>query len=376
MSDKVEHDEIRSVARAVLDDICGPSAVRQRIASRLDDPAAELPDPCWEAMAGLGWAGITIGEEHGGAGASFTELAVILEELGGHLAGSAVFATAVLGATALNFSEQTELRARTLAEVAAGKTRVTVTLTQPCAAPLTAEPDGTGWQVHGAAEMVMAATEADVILLSAYTRDGEAVLLSADASAPGLLRVPTPMLDLPRSFGRVKLAGVRLGAERLLARGERAEWVLARVGDSAWTGIACDSVGAGAAMLERTISYVGQRTQFGRPVGSFQAVKHKCADMFLQLETARVIAEAAAGLVAGHEAEASLRASQGKLYACDAAAALIGTSVQMHGGIGMTWEHDVHLYLKRAVLNQSLWGSSRWHARRVADLTLPKNAYE
>ncbi|TQS43327.1 acyl-CoA dehydrogenase family protein [Cryptosporangium phraense] len=309
------HDELRAVARELL-----------------GKPVE------WPALAAAGWCGLEVPSRLDGAEATFAEVAVVLAELGRAAAGTSYFGTAVLGVGALLELEPSAERDELLRGVAQG-TRLAV-------------GDGfrlEGSRVSGRAEFVADATEADHLLLVV----GDQVVVPA----PGARVEPQPTLDATRRFGVVDVDGVpAVWVGRFAADG-----AVQRLRDRAATALACDSLGLAEAMLDATVAYVGTREQFGVPVGSFQAVKHACADMLVRVVISRTLVAAATRDDAGWVA-----AARAKSYVTAAAVDVVGKAMQLHGGIGYTWESGLHTYLKRATLNRALFGSPAAHRRRLA----------
>ena len=363
----IDQDELRQAGREMLSDLAGPTALRARIAR-----GQHGDDPLWPRLAEVGWTGIDVGEDDGGAGASFADLAVVLVELGRSLAPGSLFSSAVLAGGALASTGTPEQRRRWLSGLADGGLRGTAALGDRDGgvqtAGFTARRDGDGWILNGAAGYVPDASGVQLLVLRAAGTEGD-LLVAVPGGAAGLEVRPAPMLDLTRSFDDVVAEELCVPAGNVLANGELATTAISALLRRAAVAAACDSLGIADEVLSRTVGYVRQRVQFGRPIGSFQAVKHRCTDMLIQVETARLVVADAAQKLDG--AEAAVAAARAKSYAGDAAAAVAAASVQLHGGIGITWEHDAHLFLKRAVLNQTLYGDSRWHRRHLADLTLP-----
>jgi alkylation response protein AidB-like acyl-CoA dehydrogenase len=366
--DASSQDEVRDVARRLLHREAATSWVR----SVERDPGA-VPDRLWDAAVRAGWTGIVIPEEFGGGGGGFVELGVVLTEVGRALAPGPFLGSVVLGTAAL-LAAPFPHRQRWLPALAAGEARVTAgpwgAAGRPGEIDLTARRDPAGWTVDGVAAHVPDADLADALVLAASDATGEPIVLLAERGAAGLDIALTPTHDLTRRLGRVTADGLRLPPDSELARGRDALELIDTT--LAWgaAAIACDSLGVAERVLEDTVSYVGGRIQFGRPIGTFQAVKHRCTDMFIAVESSRVLVDDAVRAIAGDVLAAGAAASSAKSYAADAAAKVAGDGVQLHGGIGYTWEHDLHLCLKRAKLNQALVGSSRWHRRRLADLVL------
>ncbi|MCG5431085.1 acyl-CoA/acyl-ACP dehydrogenase [Mycobacterium sp. MYCO198283] len=326
MSEYAEfHDELRAVARELL-----------------------ATPVSWPITADAGWAGLEVPDECGGAAATFAETAVICEELGRAAAPSSYLGSAVLAVPALRAAGADAL----LGDLAAGAVRVAVVLSGSGAGRF-AVHDG---RLSGRAEFVPDAAGADRLLVPAVD-NGAPVLV--DVSAAEVTVEPQPVLDETR-----RLATVTADA----ARPEHS-WALPPdcvLSERAAVAIAVDSLGVAEAMLAATVSYAGMRQQFGRPIGSFQAVKHACADMLVQVSVARQLVAAAVRDIAG-ERDASVSAAMAKSYATGAAVKVVGSAMQLHGGIGYTWESRVHVYLKRAALNRSLFGSPAEHRRRLAD---------
>jgi alkylation response protein AidB-like acyl-CoA dehydrogenase len=370
MSDELllDQEELRREARSMLADLAGPDALRDRIGR--DEHGY---DPLWPRLVQVGWTGIDVPEEAGGGDASFGDLAVVLAELGRSLAPGRLFASAVLAAGALMHSGTPEHWQRWLGPLADGSRRGTAALSDRdggiVAPGFTARRDGDDWILDGTAGYVPDAHGADVVVLRASTPDGE-LLAIVDGESTGLEIRPTPMLDLTRSFDDVTARGLVVPTAAVLAAGEAATAEVTALLQRASVGVAVDSLGIAGEVLARTVEYVKTRVQFDRPIGSFQVIKHRCADMFMQVQTAELVLSDALRCLDG--ADAAVTVARAKSYVADVAATVAADSVQLHGGIAMTWEHDAHLFLKRAVLNQILFGDSRWHRRRLADLTLPR----
>jgi alkylation response protein AidB-like acyl-CoA dehydrogenase len=308
------HDELRSVAR-------------QQLATGVDRAAC----------AAAGWLGLEVPEAHGGAGATFAETAVIVEELGRAAATTPFLGSVVLGAAAAP--------ADLLAGIADGSTTVAVALAtgDDVAAPFRLAADGT---VTGAATFVPDATGADHLLLVAADDAGADHLVTADAEV-----TPTPVLD-GRDFATVTADGIPAVDVRPLDVDLRSRGALA---------VAVDSLGIAEAMLDATVTYVKERHQFDRPIGSFQAVKHQLADALVQVTLARQL------VVAAIADRTPAAVAMAKAHATAMAVDVAGTAMQLHGGIGYTWEGPVHVHLKRAMLNRSLFGSPRSHRAGLAD---------
>lgn len=355
------HDELRSVAR----DLLGKGSA-----------------PDWRLLAASGWLGLEVPDALGGAGATFAEVAVVLEEMGRAATVSPYLGTVVLGAGALALLEPGPGRDGLLRQVAAGDVRLAVALAtgDDIAVPFRIE----GGRLHGRAELVPDAPEADRLLLLALDADDVPVVVPADPPVPagphdpggsggsgslGVEVTAQPVLDATRRFGGVTADGVVV--EEVWRFAGDPEAAVRRLGERAALAVACDSLGLSEAMLDATVAYAGVRQQFGRPIGSFQAVKHACADMLVGITVARELLSVAVQGLVGGEPEAAVAVAMAKSYVCGAAVDIVGKALQLHGGIGYTWESGIHVYLKRAALDRSLFGSPRAHRKRLAERFVP-----
>jgi alkylation response protein AidB-like acyl-CoA dehydrogenase len=278
----------------------------------------------------------------------------------------------VLGIAALSLLEPGPGREELLRGVASGGVVVATALAgdaedmSDAEVPFRIERSPQGPRLHGRAAFVPNAPEADLLLLPVLDLGGAPALVAAEPRAVGLGVAAQPLLDATRRFGLVTAEGVGVPEASVWRFGGDPRACVRRLLDRAAVAVACDSLGLSTAMLDATVGYARVRHQFGRPIGSFQAVKHACADMLVQVSVARELVRAAAASVAGDDPEAWAAASMAKSYACAAAVDVVGKAMQLHGGIGYTWESGIHVYLKRAVLNRSLYGSPAAHRRRLA----------
>ena len=225
----------------------------------------------------------------------------------------------------------------------------------------------TGWVLHGSVAFVPDATAAGRLLVLADGTGDDPVVVALDPSVDGVTIVDRPVLDETRSFASVILDGVAVADDAVARFAGDPDASVRRLLDRAALAVACDSLGLSEAMLAATVAYAGERRQFGRPIGSFQAVKHQCADALVQLTLARELVVAAVRHVADvDDPTASVAVSMAKAYTCAAAVDIVGTALQLHGGIGYTWESGLHVHLKRATLNRSLFGAPTAHRHRLA----------
>jgi alkylation response protein AidB-like acyl-CoA dehydrogenase len=305
------HDELRSVAADLL--------AKDRVVD-------------WPALVGAGWVGLEVPEQLGGAGVTFAEVAVICEEMGRAASANSFLGSAVLAVGTLNALQPSDTRDRLLAGAASGRIRVAVALE-----PFEFVPDAEG---------------ADWVLMIANGGVADAAVTVT----------PRPVLDETRRLATVTADEFEVSEELRFDGDPEAQ--MQRLRDRAAVAIACDSLGISEAMLSATVSYVKVRQQFGRPIGSFQAVKHACADMLVKISVARQLVSTAIESVAQGRNDAA--ASMAKTYACGAAVDIAGKAMQLHGGIGYTWESGIHVYLKRAALNRSLFGSPAAHRKELA----------
>lgn len=335
------HDELRSVAADLL--------------------AKDAVD--WPLLVSAGWVGLDAPEEAGGAGATFAEVAVICEELGRAAAATGYLGGAVLAIGALNAVQPNASRDALLRNLVTGSSRAALALPGTGeSAPFDLATTRLGWRVHGRATFVSDAVGAQRLLLPARDADRVAVLVDVAADAPGLTITEQPVLDETRRLATVTAEGVEVGEDAVWRFDGGPDAALHALTERAALAVACDSLGVAQAMLDTTVSYARVRQQFGRPIGSFQAVKHACADMLVTISVARQLVNAA--IAADRDAVAPI--SMAKAYATEAAVDVAGKAMQLHGGIGYTWESGVHVYLKRAALNRSLFGSPAEHRARIS----------
>jgi len=339
----------------------------QAVRALLDDPAGYDP-AVWELMAKqLGLPGLIVSEEHGGSGAGAAEAVIALEELGAVLLPSPFLAT-LLGTVAVLAGGGAT--ARILPAVAAGQQRLALAGADDGEVTAAAGDDG-GWRLTGQVPCVLDGAGASLILVVAGTGDGPA-LFAVPAGAPGLTTVALETLDLTRREARLSFDAV---PAELASDPGQAAW-LPRVRALAALAVAAGSLGGIRRCLEMATGYAKERTAFGRTIGSFQAVKHMCADMLVDLECTRAAVEHAAKVAdqagetgpPGEAAAAALPAacSVAKAYASDAFTRAAVTLIQVHGGLGFTWEHDAHLFYRRAFSDEQLFGDAAAHRAQLA----------
>jgi len=354
-----EQEELRRSVRRFLEDRSPMAEVR-----RLMETEDGWDRAVWRAMAEqVGLQGIHVPEAFGGAGLGQVELGIVLEELGRGLACVPYFSTVALAINTLLASGDERAQQDLLPRLASGEATGTLAVLEPSgswdleALSARARREGDGWVVDGTKAFVVDGHTADVLLVAARTPEGLGIF-AVEGGAAGVERVPVPQLDQTRKLARVELSGapaVPVGDE-----GGAGTW-LPRALDLAATALAMEQVGGAQRCLDMTVEYAKVRHQFGKPIGSFQAVKHRCADMLLRVESARAAAYYAAWAAAEEAEELPAVASLARAYCSEAYSWVAGETIQVHGGIGFTWEHDAHLYFKRAKASELLLGDPAHH---------------
>jgi alkylation response protein AidB-like acyl-CoA dehydrogenase len=322
----------------------------------------------WEEMAELGWPGLALPEEWGGQGLGTVELAVLFEEMGYAVVPSPLLSNTVVG-LALAACGSDEQRERFLRPLAGGELRGAPALIDagsagaPGVFEMEARADGEAVVLDGEKTLVIDAGSADFLLVA--TADGKRHLVERDA--PGVAVTRQASIDPTRRLYSVRFDGVRVAAENTLpTAGEGYLPVFLR----ACVALAAESTGLAQRTLEMAVEYAKDRKQFGRPIGSYQAVSHRCAQMLLETENARSAVYGAAWAADAQPDWLPRAASMAKAYASDAGWRVPDASIQVHGGIGFTWEHDLHFFLKRGRANAATFGDPKWHRERVADAVL------
>jgi len=356
-----EVNELRRTVRAFLERKSPESAVR-----RIVDTGLGHDPEVWNQLAHqLGLLGLLVPESLGGQGTSFVEMAVVLEEMGRALLPGPFFSSAVLATTALLASGDDDVAADLLPGIAGGETIATVAFSEG----LTGRPgESTAvavlaegrWTLHGQVEVVLDGQSADILLVVAPA-GAELGLFVVRCDSAGLERTPLSVLDQTREMARVWLAGVearRIGQD--FTTGQRQVLALAAIG------MAAELAGATQRVLEMAVDYAKLREQFGQPIGSFQAVKHLCVDVFVAAESAVAVARHAARVAVDEPAGLEAAASLAKAYSSEACALAAEKNIQVHGGIGFTWEHPAHLYLRRIKSCELLFGDSAYHRGKLA----------
>ncbi|MFJ4828674.1 acyl-CoA dehydrogenase family protein [Streptomyces sp. NPDC088747] len=356
---------LRDVSRDALRSHCTPDQVRAWAGDAFAQDAG-----LWKLGTGLGWTGLAAPEEHGGSAQGLTELCLVAEELG-RSAAPGPFATTALVGLALTRAKASAGSGAVPAALAAGTAAATWAAADTTGSTTLATPlDDGGYRLDGRKTLVQDAGRTSWLLVSARTPDGPALFL-VSGDLPGLAVRRQRTVDLSRAFHEVVLDGVRVPAGQLLPLGaDQRRWIA----DAAAVLTAADALGAGERLLEMTVEYVTVRRQFGRAIGGFQAVKHKCADMLMTLRGSRAAVSYAAMALDADAPDAARAASAAKAFVPDGVSRVAGEALQLHGGIGFTWEHDLHLYLRRAKADQVLHGDAAFHEDRLCALLVAERA--
>jgi alkylation response protein AidB-like acyl-CoA dehydrogenase len=358
-----EQQAIRSTAKEFLAARYKSERIRE-----LAESERGFEDADWAEMAELGWPGLALPEEWGGQGLGAVDLAVLFEEMGYALAPSPLLSSTIAGlALAANGTDQQ--KERWLRPLAQGESRGTLALFDAGSSAAIGEfemegrSDGDGVVLDGEKVLVMDADAADFLLVA--TADGRRHVVARDTD--GVTVTPEPSIDLTRKLCSVRFEGVRVARDATLP-GEQADYlpVLWR----ACVAVSAELTGIAQRSLEMAVAYAKERQQFGRAIGAYQAVSHTCAEMLLRTENSRSATLYAAWTADAEPESLPLAASMAKAYTSDASWRVVGDAIQVHGGIGFTWEHDLHLFLKRAKADAAMFGDARWHRERVADAVL------
>ncbi|MGH9198140.1 MAG: acyl-CoA dehydrogenase family protein [Acidimicrobiia bacterium] len=358
-----EQEELRTSAKRFLEEKSKSEVVRQ-----LMETDTGFDEGTWKQMADLGWVGIHIPEEYGGVGYGFIELSVLLEEMGKKLLCAPFLSSAVLGAVAVLHGATDEQKKKILPGIADGTTRATLAFVEDTGRwdaegiQLKAEKKGSDYVLSGVKSYVVDGHTANLLIVAARTGSGIS-FFSVDPDADGVTRTRLDTLDWTRKQAKVEFSGTK--AELLGKEGEGAA-ALSKTLDLAAVALSNECIGGAQFCLDQSVDYAKTRIQFGRPIGSFQAIKHKCANVLMEVEMGRSAAYYAAWAAAEDDEELPVVASLAKAYCSEAFFHAAAENIQIHGGIGFTWEHDAHLYFKRAKSNEIYLGDGTYHRELLA----------
>ncbi len=359
-----EQDELRKTVKAFLDSKSSESAVREQM-----ETEAGYDTAVWSQMAEqMGLQGLHIPEEFGGSGYSYVELGIVLEEMGRSLLCAPFFSTVVLAANTLLQSGDDAAKKDYLPGIASGETIATVAFTEPsgkwdeAGITMEATADGDSWTLAGTKSFVLDGHTANLIIVAARTPQGVS-LFAVDGDASGLTRTALSTMDQTRKQAKLEFDAT---PARLVGTDGEGWATLSTVLDLVAVGLAAEEVGGAQKVLDMAVEYAKVRVQFGRPIGSFQAIKHKCADMLLEVESAKSAAYYGMWCASEMNDELPSVASLSKAYCSEAYFHAAAENIQIHGGIGFTWEHPAHLYFKRAKSSELLFGDPTYHRELLA----------
>ena len=368
-----EQELLRNTARKFFENEC-PSDTVRKLMETPEGMSAEL----WKKLAEQGWTGLTYPEAYDGMGLGLVDLVVLMEEMGRAVAPGPYFSTVLLGGLAILEAGSDAQKKEWLPKIAAGDKRVALAWMEPSAqlgpagVTLTAAEKGGTYTLSGTKLFVHDAHTADALVVAARTRPGagpEGVsLFLLPKGTKGLAVTLLPTMDQTRKLCEVACSDVTVGADALLGAAGAGWTPLSRVLDRATVALCAEMCGGAQKVLDMTVEYAKIRQAFGRPIGSYQGVKHRAADMLVDVENSKSITYYAAWALDENSPEAPLAVSMAKAYVSDAFRRVAAAGIQLHGGIGFTWEHDLHLYFKRAKGSEFTFGDATHHRERVAQL--------
>ena len=367
-----DQDELRRAARRFLEVASSEERVRAVMETEQGYDSAT-----WEQLSEeLAWTALTIPEEYGGLGMSYLDLHPLMEEMGRALLCSPFFSTICLGANALLLGGNGVQKERHLPGIAAGEATATLAYAEKngqldaAGIEATCSRTAAGYILRGTKSYVLDGHTADLLIVAARTENSEGAegvsLFLVPGDADGVKQAWLPTMDQTRRLASVELNDVVVPADALVGEEGRGWALCERTLDLARIALAAEQVGAAEMCLDMSVEYAKVRKQFGRPIGSFQAIKHKCADMLMMIESARSAAFYASALAGQGERDLEEAASSAKAFCSDTFFHCAAENIQIHGGIGFTWEHAAHMYFKRAKAAEVLFGAPSFHRERVA----------
>jgi len=374
-----EQEMLRQSARQFMETECPPTYVRRMMA---DD--AGYSEEQWKKMAELGWLGLSFPEAYGGSDLGMVELGILFEEMGRAVMPGPFLPTTLAG-LAIDLGGSEKQKQRYLREICAGRLKATVAQVEPhgrwdaLGIQLLAKKDGKTYRLSGTKSYVLDAHNAGLLLVAARTRGkGMAgiTLFLVDTQQQGVTTMLLKTMDQTRKLCKVRFDNVIVGSDAVLGKANKGWALLEQVIDRARVLLAAEMCGGAQKVLDLSVDYAKVREQFGRPIGSFQAIQHKCANMLLETETAKSATYYAAMALANDAADAHLAACMAKAYCSDAYRLVAAEGIQIHGGIGFTWEHDMHLYFKRAKGAAIMFGDAEANRELVAQAILDQPAGE
>ena len=371
-----EQEMLRQSARQFLETECSMTYVRKMME---DDTGYSAEQ--WKKMADLGWTGLIFSEAHGGAGLNMVDLVVVLEEMGRVVMPGPFFATVILGGLAIDLAGTAAQKKKYLPGICAGTLKATLAQVEESGRwdadgiTLPATKNESGYTLSGTKLFVHDAHNADLLIVPARTKGKGTkgiTLFLVDTKQQGVKVTVLKTMDQTRKLCEVTFDNVQIGKDGILGKADKGWALLDRLIDRAKVALCAEMCGGAQKVLEMSVEYAKVREQFGKPIGSFQAIQHKCANMMVQVESAKSATYYAAWAVANDVPEAHLAACMAKAYCSDAYRMVSGEGIQIHGGIGFTWEHDMHLYFKRAKGSEVTFGDATWNRELVAQEVLDK----
>ena len=369
-----EQELLRSTARKFFENECASETVR-----KLMDGSEGMTPELWKKLAEQGWLGLIVPEAYGGMGLGVVDLVVLMEEMGRAVVPGPFFSTVLLGGLSILEAGSEAQKKAWLPKLTSGEARATLAWMEPSAdlgargVTLSAAAKGNGYVLNGSKLFVPDAHSADLIVVAARTASGRTpedgiTLFLLPKATSGLTVTLLPTMDQTRKLCEVTFKDVAAGADTVMGQAGAGWASLARVLDRATVGLCAEMCGGAQKVLDMTVEYAKIRQAFGRPIGSYQGVKHRAADMLVDVENSKSITYYAAWAMDEGVPEGPLAVSMAKAYVSDAYRRVAGAGIQLHGGIGFTWEHDLHLYFKRAKGSEFTFGDATWHRERVAQL--------
>jgi len=367
-----EQEMLKTMARDFLENECPKTFVREM----MDDEDGHSPD-LWKKMAEVGWLGLILPEEYGGSAMNFRDLAVLCEEMGRAMMPGPFLSTLLMAGLPILNAGTDEQKSKFLPMIANGEAVFTLAVTEedgdfwPEGVQLKATRMGNDYVLNGTKYFVPDARAADYIIVAARTRRSEnpeegITLFLVDTSEWGTYVAPLKGIDETRKQYELVLTRVAVPSRHIIGEVDKGWPILQDMALKATAALCAEMVGGCEWILETTVNYAKERVQFGVPIGSFQVIKHKCADMYSALEYARSLMEAAAEAIREDNSDAPVLVSIAKSYCSDAYKLIADHGIQIHGGIGFTWDHDLHLYFKRARSFDIAFGDSTYHRELIA----------
>ena len=357
-------------ARELFAQECPPAVVREMIES-----GQSYSEEMWQKLVEQGWTGLMFDEQDGGMGLGMVEMAVAFEEMGRALVPGAFLSTVALAGSLIQGACSPAYRAKRLGDIAGGKAKATVALLEESASfdtdavRLEATAVDGGIKLTGKKLFVPDASVSDYIITAARL-GADIVLCFVDRNATGVTIKPMPSIDATRQLYEVEFNDVMVAAEDAMGNSPKARDALEHALDVATLAVSAEMVGGMQWIMDTSVEYAKTRKQFGKPIGQFQAIQHHCANMLLMTESARSAVYYAAWLMGNNPEQAPVAVSMAKAYASDSYREVGNLGIQVHGGIGFTWDEPIHFYYKRAKASELMFGDATYHRERIAKLVM------